>query len=297
MKITAAFFLALWLWIPPASFAAGNADALLDKAIDHLARHGYSGDTSTAERYLQAVLERQPEHLEANWLVLRLSLARLVNLQLSDRVGGLYMLGPQFTRLAKLAEESNQQAFLHYITAVYASYYKAYDRALSEIDKALALEPRSTRYLNAKAELLIACGSWYGRDDLIEQGIELTEKIQKLAKAQPDRFKRPASYDFQIAWAISELSEPRWKEVVEHYLKYLISAEESLEYAFAWNNASVAYRHLGLCKDARDAAENALKITTFGAAESNKTYAEFCLEMKKLGLEGPLDNTHHRFRH
>jgi hypothetical protein len=54
--------------------------------------------------------------------------------------------------------------------------------------------------------------------------------------------------------------------------------------AFAWNNLSVAYLHLGQCQKAKDAAEAALKIRTFGAAEMNRNRAEVCFEMKKPGM-------------
>lgn len=285
MKKVIAVLLTLWLWLPSVSYAASDVDSLLDKAIAQLARQGYLGDTSTAERYLQAILEQQPEHLEANWLVMELSLVKLINYPLSSRTTALLLLGPHFTRVTKLAKESNQQAYLHYMTAVYASYYKAYERALSEIDKALSLEPDSTRYQHTKAKLLIDYGSWYGRDDRIEEGVEMTRRALEMAKKHPDPLNPPVKYHIQIAWGISELSEPRWKEVVEHYLRYLASAEESMAYAIAWNNASAAYRHMGLCQDAKDAAEAALRVREFGMAKFNKRFAEFCIEMKRLDLD------------
>ena len=57
-------------------------------------------------------------------------------------------------------------------------------------------------------------------------------------------------------------------------------------YAHAWNNVSFAYRKLGQCGKAKKAAENALSVMTFSGAESNKRYAEFCIEMQKMGILG-----------
>ena len=91
-------------------------------------------------------------------------------------------------------------------------------------------------------------------------------------------------YDFQLAWGISQLSQPRSEEVVEHYLSFLDQSEETIPYAFAWNNVSIAYRELGQCEQAKEAAQNALSVMAFGNAEANKRFAEFCLEMQRMGV-------------
>jgi tetratricopeptide (TPR) repeat protein len=284
----AVFFIAL-LW-PVCSFAADDVGALLDKALDQLVKAGYAGDTSAAERYLQAILERQPDHLEAQWQLIYIQLSPLINTPLSQRASVLSTVSPAFDRLAKLAKQSKKQAFLHYITARYASYYDAYERALSEIGKALALEPRSVRYLTAKGGILVGCGcNGMGtkRDAEIEKGIRVLKQARELLQRQPSRFVRDEHYDFYLAAAIANLSRPRWKEVTEHYRRFIERSQESQEsviYAFAWNNASIAYRELGECDKAKEAAEKALKVMKFGAAESNKRYAEFCIEIQKMGL-------------
>lgn len=72
--------------------------------------------------------------------------------------------------------------------------------------------------------------------------------------------------------------------MVEHHLRFIEQSEKSVAYAFAWNNASIAYRQLGKCDKAKEAAENALKVTKFGAAQQNKRFAEFCIEMQEMGL-------------
>ena len=105
-----------------------------------------------------------------------------------------------------------------------------------------------------------------------------------MAKKYPNRFARDADYDFEIAHAISTLHKGRWDEVVEYYRRFIEQSESSLVYAFAWNNMSIAYRHLGECDKAKEAAEKAIKVTKFGAAEWNRRIAEFCIEMQKMGL-------------
>lgn len=278
--------LILSFFLPAFSYAADEVETLLNKALDQLVRNGYVGDNSAAERYLQAILEQEPNHLEAQWQLIYLRLVPLQNAQLSERAAGLSVISPAFARLARLAKESKKQAFLHVITAMYASYYHAYERALSEIDKALALEPKSARYLTAKGRIMVGYGEWTKRDAEIEKGINTLKKARELLQVQPSPFVRDESYDFYLAAAVSDLSRPRWKEVAEHYNRFIERSQDqqSLVYAFAWNNGSVAYRNLGECDKAKEAAERALKVTKFGAAESNKRYAEFCLEMQKIGL-------------
>jgi hypothetical protein len=72
--------------------------------------------------------------------------------------------------------------------------------------------------------------------------------------------------------------------VIAHYQRYLETGPRtSTTYAFALNNISMAYRRAGDCARAKESAEQALTVMNFGAAQSNKRYAEFCLEMQKGG--------------
>jgi len=265
--------------------ASEDVEPLFSRALDELLRKGYLGDTSFAERYLLAVLEEQPTHLEAQWQLVRIELAKLESAGLSERAAGLAAIAPTFAELAQQAKQSDQ-VFLHYITAMYADKYHAYERALSEIDKALASEPESPRYSMGKGRLLVNYGQWSKQDREIEEGIGLLLKAKRLSKTHPNPYAREMHYDFQIAWGIAKLSKPRWDEVVEHYVRFIEQSEESIPYAYAWNNVSIAYRKLGQCGEAKEAAENALKVMTFSEAESNKRYAEFCIEMQKMGIMG-----------
>jgi len=282
-RIIAALVLFLF---PVPSYAVDGVETLLSKALDQLVKNLYVGDNSAAERYLQAILEQEPNHLEAQWQLIYLRLVPLLDAPLSERATGLSIISPAFVRLAKLAKESKKKSFLHFVTAMYASYYHTYERALSEIDKALALEPKSARYLTAKGRILVGHGKWTGDDAQVEKGIVTLKKARELLKLAPSPFVRDESYDFYLASAISDLSRPRWQEVAEHYNRFIERSQDqgSLAYAFAWNNLSVAYRNLGECDKAKESAEKALKVTKFGAAEWNRRFGEFCIEVQKMGL-------------
>ena len=270
--------------LPAIFYAADDAGSLLDKALDELVRNGYVGDTSTAERYLEAVLEQQPDHLEAQWQLLYVQLVPLRNSHLSDRAMALSAFSPAFAHLSKLAKESKQQAFLHFVTAIHAGLYNAYERALPEIGRAVALEPRSARYLNAKGRLQIDYGRWTKSDSEIEKGISVLMEARELSRTQPSPFVRDEYYEIYLASAIEDLSQPRWAEVAEHYQRFIERTQASAMSAFAWGNLSMAYTKLGECDKAKEAADKALAIMKFGAAQWNKRYAEFCLEVQKMGL-------------
>jgi tetratricopeptide (TPR) repeat protein len=271
----------------PASPSAEDVRPLLDKAIDELVTLGYLGDTSAAERYLAAVLEQQPENLEARWQLLSVQLMPLKNVPLSDRTTALAQLSPEFDRLARIARASKQEAFLHYMTAIHASFYKNYERALAEIDKAVALDGRSVRYLTAKGRLLDERGKWNGSDPDIEAGIDILKAARERLASQPSPFVRDADYEFFLAVALQDMTKPRWPEVVDHYQRFIAASPESLRQAFAWNNTSGAYQRMGECAKAKEAAEKALAISKFGMAEQNRKRSEFCLEMQKLGVTAP----------
>jgi tetratricopeptide (TPR) repeat protein len=264
------------------SVAADDVDTLMSKAMDELARNGSSGDTSAAQRYLGAILEQRPDHLEARWQLLVLQLAPSRNVDLNDRAETLAAFSYNFNQVAKLAKAARKEAFLHYMNAKHASFYEDYERGLAEIDRALALEPRSARYLKAKGSLLAESGQVNHNDAELERGIAILKQAQELSRMNPTIFISDPVMEFDIAMAFASMRQPRWNEVIEHYQRYLeTGAQGTVNYAFALNNLSVAYRRAGDCARAKESAEKALAVMKFGAAESNSRYAEFCLEMQK----------------
>ncbi len=104
-------------------------------------------------------------------------------------------LRPRLLIWSNWQRNRRKQSFLHYITAIYGGYYNAYERALSEIDKALSLEPKSSRYLATKGRLLVNYGAWVKRDGEIEKGIDLLRKAKELCpeRGLEARQPRPAS--------------------------------------------------------------------------------------------------------
>jgi tetratricopeptide (TPR) repeat protein len=268
--------------------ASEESTVLLKKAREARA----AGQDEAARQQAVAAIKQDPNDLEARWFIIAVQLGGLTNLELPDRAIPLATLSPAFNELTDMTRKAKQNAFLSYITATYATYYKNYERAVIEIDKALALEPNSTRYLAAKGRIWARFGEWIKDDKRIETGIRYLRQASDQANKGTDPDNEPSGYDFALASALADLSQPRWQEVMQHYERYLQNTKhETRSYAFAWNNVSIAYRHLGECQKAKDAAEAALKVRAFGAAENNRNRAEFCLEMQKLGMATNLGKT------
>ena len=286
------------LVLPCAARGAEDVEALFNKGVDRLVRNLYVGDTSAAEGYLHAVLEREPDHVEAQWQLLYIKLISIKNANLSDRSEALAELAPDFARIAKLAKQSKQTAFLHFATAMYASVYHAYDRALTEIDQSIASEPKSARYWAARGRIRAAYGEWAcsvcastaskktvpNRDPEIEKGIGDLKKARELLQANPSKFLTDEAFDFYLADAISNLSRPRWDEVVGYYSRFLERTPPPTLRAYAADRLSTAYRRMGECQKAKEYAESALKSMNFGSGQFNLRMAEFCIEMQKMGI-------------
>jgi len=270
--------------LPATAGAAEDPGALLGRAIDDLVRNGYIGDTSAAQRYLTAVLEQEPDNLEAQWQILFLQTNPLKNMHLYDRTEGLAVLSPEFERLIQAAAKGRQEAFQHYMTAIHAGYYNDYPRALAEIDRSIALEKDSARYLTAKGRALIGSGAWNKDDAQVEAGMATLKEARALLKDHPTPFVRDEFFDFYLADGAQSFVRPRWDETAGHYQRFLEKAEGSALAAFAWNNLSIAYRKTGACDRALEAADKALAIMKFGAAEDNKRKAHFCVETQKSGV-------------
>jgi tetratricopeptide (TPR) repeat protein len=227
-------------------------------------------------------IKLDPSDLEVRWYLIGLILGEIGNVSLPERAVPLAQTNGAFKALTAMAKKTHQTAFLHYITAMYATYYKNYQRAVGEIDKALALEPKSTRFLIAKGRIMGRYGEWTGNTQRKETGIQYLKQVAAQANSDEEVVD---NMDFAIASAISSLRRPRWPEVVQHYERYLKQANpKSTDYAFAWNNLSIAYRKLGECQKAKSAAQAALQLRAFGSAHNNLNHAEFCLEMRRLGM-------------
>lgn len=245
------------------------------------------GNTSSAVRRLTAILEETPEHLEANWLLLLYTKLEFSNTKLESRIVRLREVAEAIQHIVGLAEAQKNSAFGHYVLSRYAQSHNAYGEAVSEIDKALILEPDSVRYLQAKGDILIDKGNWERNNELIYTGIDWLAKANESAGESRPAYFTEWGYHFDVAYAYGRLANGKScpKEAIDNYL----AVTEKSPYqnglvAYSWNNISCAYRKIGQCEKAKEASENALKIRQFGAARTNLRYSEFCIQMQKLGI-------------
>lgn len=262
----------------------------LTSAIEELRVHLYAGDLSAAKRRLTAVLEDDPDNLEARWqLIFANHVARPKNWDLLDRAYHVAQAGPQLKEIVKLAHNQGQAAFAHFVKAWEGLLYNAFSQALRAIDQALMFEPHSVRYLMLKGRILVEQGDWENRDELIEEGIRLIQQAWSYSMNRPSRYFREENFHFRLAHSIWHLSKPRWNDVIFHYEQAIEHAEpRTTIQLYAWTNVSKAYRLQGQCEKAKQAAENALAIEETKSAKRQKEYAEFCIEMKSLGLALPI---------
>jgi tetratricopeptide (TPR) repeat protein len=267
--------------------ASENIDVQLRAAIVELKRSVANGNTEKPVRRLRWILQQDPSHLEAIWQLIYVSLNGATGVSTWERPERLGRSAPAVARLIELARSKGETAFAHYVAARHARMYNAFDRAVHEIDAALSIEPDSTRYQMERAKILIDMGDWTGSDETIRAGIAAIEKAQANAADRPTIHVDESSYEFNLAWAYADLRVPPWKTVIQHYLNAIgLESDSNSSRAYAWNNVSIAYRRLGQCTEALDAVENALSIMRFRNAERNKRYAEFCIEMKGMGIMG-----------
>ena len=267
------------------SFANNPIQKWLEEAVKEIQAAGNAGDTSAAERRLRAILEENPNHLEAQWLQVDLKLSKLKNRELTQRRTVLFHAGEVINKIIALAKEQGELAFAHFVTAKNAEFHKAYDRALWEIQQAVTLEPTSTRYLDTMGRIFIDKGKWERDDSMVKEGLNILKQAHQESKRFPSIFHNEGDFHFAVAWGISKLSQPPLDQVITHYLEAIRHGPEKITTrAFAWNNVSIAYRKLGQCEQAQKAAEHALEIFEFGAARNNKQYAIFCNEMQRLGI-------------
>ncbi len=273
---------------------ADEIDDLLQKALN-TKNTEVGGDSSARQRYLYEILQKDPDHLEALWQMFLIKMNTLINSRLNEKAPYLAALGPDVNKVLEVAESKREKAFYHYVMAVYASEHKAFDIALSEIEKSIKLEPDSARYLFNKGHMLINKGSWSRSEEEIEQGLEIIEQAHNLSTKNPNPFHTPWHYNFQQALGNTYFLYERWEQVILNYKKSIeimenANATKSSSYAFAWSNMSKAYRETGKCTKALTAAENALKVMNFGAAKRSKHSAELCIEMQQI-VDGTVINT------
>ena len=271
------------------SRAGQSVDELFIKAITTQKNLEF-GDSSGVERLLSAILEQDSTHPKALWQLTfrRYRLFDNAGETLSQQAAKLAAAAPMIQTIVAEARQRGDQAFAHYVLGRYAGLYDAFDRALAEMDQALAAEPDSVRYRVVKGSILIDKGKWEDDDPSILQGMQLIDEARRMAETSPSLYYKTADYYFKLAFANASLESQDLHKTIDYYRAFLQHGVNKRAIAFAWNNLSIAYRRLGDCEKARNAADNALQISDFSAARSNRRYARFCLEMKAMGLSMPV---------
>ncbi len=112
--------LSVMLLVTAPSFAGNQIEAWLEEAVRELNASGNLGDTSAPQRRLREILKEDPTHLEALWILTNLELSKLTNLELTERIKGLFKTGQAIEKIVVLAKKKGQPAFAHYVTARYA---------------------------------------------------------------------------------------------------------------------------------------------------------------------------------
>ena len=271
------------------SQARQNVDELFIKAVT-TQKNLEASDSSGVERLLDAILEQDSTHPKALWQLTfrRYRLFDDEGETLSQHAAKLAAAAPMIQTIVDEAQNRGDQAFAHYVLGRYAGLYNAFDRALAEMDKALTAEPDSVRYRMIKGLILIDKGEWEDDDTSIQQGMQLITEARQMAETSPSLYYNTADYYFKLAYSNAKLDSEDPHETIDYYLSFLQHAVNKRTIAYAWNNLSITYRRAGECEKALNAADNALQISNFGAARSNRRYAQFCLEMNTMGFSMPV---------
>lgn len=272
--------------------------ALADDEVEALLRQAddlqENGDSSSAERLLRAVLERDANNPQALWQLLYLRIFdHLRNKSdadnLLDDAEALAAAGEPVLNIVRQAQLRGESDFAHYVMARYAATYRTYDRALTEIDAALAVKPDAVNYLYTKGWILADKGKWEKEDASILAGMAIIEDLlRRFSKGSPSlKTGMQAEYYFKLAWYNNLLSQPRPEKTIEYYRAAIErydpkSQRDRPSLAYAWHNLSNVYSRLGRCAEAQDASANALSIMKFGAARQSLQNAVFCGEMEAL---------------
>ena len=273
---------ALLLFLAVGSQASSEVDELVARAVKELNATDYRAGNSTAQRLLHEAISLDPEHIEANWQILFLAMKQTRNYDLSHKAPMLLPINELFREFEKLLSNNQQPAFLHYARSHFAFTYSAYEEAMAEIDKALELEPKSSRFLYWKAEAFMQRGIFEHNDDYIREAEKVYQEALKYYPENPDSMIEESDIYNSMALGESRLSQPDYEKIIEYYTKGIELTSEPRESLYAWARMSEAYRHLGHCQDALQAAQRALDIEDYYEASRNKRFAEFCLESEQL---------------
>ncbi|NQY27295.1 MAG: hypothetical protein HRT92_08975 [Piscirickettsiaceae bacterium] len=300
MRLTIKTILVIMMWIVFSPLSANTsatveAEALLEKSITAFME---GEDRSVRDRLLQAAYDLDPDNPAVNWQILWWqSWALRSNGSLSSRAPSLAIIAPVIDKIKKMAVKRGKESFSHYIQARYLGAYNQFDQAILEIDKALEIEPLSSRLMYIKVSILDRKGHWDLKqgDDWIMQSRQLLEQILT-DDVNPSVLVNKSRIYYKLAHINSHMIEPDLNESIEFYLLSLKNDRPNSPDYNTWNMLSIAYRKNGMCQKAFDAAKKSIEIKVFdakkkvlkysgyGRGETSLRYAKYCLEMQKMGI-------------
>lgn len=294
-RIIVGLLLTVLLPINANSTNIDEANVLYDKAVDAIKA---GKDSSVRDSLLSAALELDPESPQINWQILwSSSWAIRGEGRLASRAQRLAELAESIDKVKALAKKRGDMALYHHIQARYYAAYNQFDKALEEIDKTLLIEPKSTRFLFAKADILADKGLW-NTDEIDVWTVKGNQILEYILSADLIPSKQITKYDiyFRLAYNEAKLKKGNHEKTVNYYLKSLENDVVENQDRFIWNNMSIAYFKMEHCQKAFDAAKKAIdesmqrskrkgyKYNGFRAAESNLRIANYCLKMQKMGV-------------
>lgn len=260
-----------------------EAKIILDQAID---AQNNGEDRSVFDRLLLAAYELDPESANINWQRLWSKHSALHGSgKIAYRAPALASVAPEIERVKALATKRGEDALAHYIQARYLNAYRQHDEALDELEKALTLQPKSSRFLYVKADILASKGKWNyeSRDVWLNKANQILETMLT-ATLDPSAHINKHNIYFQLGYNASALKNADASKTIAYYLKSLGGMGSGVEEHFVWNNLSIAYLKLNECQQAFDAAKQALELVEFGAAKTNLRNANYCLEMQRMDI-------------
>lgn len=246
-------------------------NVLADDLTDDALRIYYNGSRSQALSMFREIYSNNNKNAEA--------LYDIVVADYEDNVISKEKFISELSLAAELSIEAGDNALAHYIQAQLASKTGDSELALVEISNALEIEPDSVRYLRGKMLFLGGKGEKLKKDELVYKAFEYGNKAIDVVDSDPKHYFTKGSLHFEIARWVHVGHDSQFGSIkIDHYKKSIELNEMSdRKISFAWNNMSHQLYTLNQCREAKVAAENALKIMSFGYARQNLESANACI--------------------
>jgi len=118
----------------------------------------------------------------------------------------------------------------------------------------------------------------------VEEGIGVLQQARELWQAHPSIFVRAEFFEFYLADAFSSFGHPRWAETRSINERFLEKAQESALTASPGTISASPTGRPAPAIEPRTPPRRPWRSWNSGAAQTNKIYADFCLEMQKSGV-------------